>query len=135
MTIPTSNRHNWRSGFEGHIAYLLEEAGVDYEYETVKIKYVKPSRIATYTPDFILPNGIIVEAKGQFVTADRQKHLLIREQYPDVDIRIIFGRSTTKIGKRSKTSYGDWCVAKGIKFADKVIPAQWIEEPKKPLGL
>jgi len=94
----------------------------------MKIKYIRPAQNATYTPDFILPNGIIIEAKGRFVTKDRQKHLLIQDQYPDLDIRFVFSNPKNKIGKGSKTSYADWCEKKGFLYAEESIPVEWIQE-------
>jgi hypothetical protein len=94
----------------------------------IKIGYIKPERDATYTPDFPLPNGIIIETKGRFLTADRQKHLLIKDQRPDLDIRFVFSNSRSKIGKKSKTTYAMWCEKNGFKYADKSIPTEWINE-------
>jgi hypothetical protein len=121
--------HGFRSGLEEQIARQLEEAGVKAGYETEKIAYIKPARNAKYTPDWILPNGIIIETKGRFVTEDRQKHLIIKEQYPDLDIRFVFSSSKTRISKNSKTTYADWCTKHGFKYADKWIPTEWLEEP------
>ena len=94
----------------------------------MKISYIKPERKAIYTPDFVLSNGIIVETKGRFLTADRQKHLLVKEQHPELDLRFVFSNSKAKISKSSKTSYGDWCEKNGFKYSDKTIPNDWLEE-------
>jgi hypothetical protein len=32
----------------------------------------------------------------------------------------------TKINKRSKTSYGDWCNKYGFKFSNRVIDDEWL---------
>ena len=96
-----------------------------------KIPYVVPASNHTYRPDFILPNGIIVETKGLWEADDRKKHLLIREQYPELDIRLVFSSSRTKIYKGSPTSYAEFCEKKGILFADKLIPVEWLKEPKR----
>ena len=104
--------------------------GVEYKYEELKLKYTVPASNHTYTPDFELPNGIIVETKGHWVLADRKKQLLVKQQHPDKDIRIVFSNSKTKIAKGSKTSYADFCNKHGIKFADKRIPEEWINEPR-----
>ena len=117
----------YRSGLEDKVAKQLELQGVKVEYETTKIKYVVPESLHTYTPDFVLPNGIIVETKGRFVVADRKKHLLVQQQYPDLDIRFVFSNSKTKISKGSKTSYADWCNKNGFTFADKEVPEQWLK--------
>ena len=120
----------YRSGLERNLGQQLDRVeGLDFEYETLIIPYTQPAKDRRYTPDFILPNGIIIEAKGHLQTADRQKHLMVRDSHPDLDIRFVFSRSTNRISKRSKTTYAAWCRSKGFLFADKVIPAKWIREP------
>ena len=124
-------REGYRSGLEETVADQLSRAGVDAKYEEEVIHYTKPARKARYTPDFVLPNGIIIETKGRFVTADRQKHLLVKEQHPDLDIRFVFSNSRTRISKQSKTSYAMWCEKYGFPFADKAIPTLWLKEKKR----
>ncbi|TPI67677.1 endodeoxyribonuclease [Mesorhizobium sp. B3-1-3] len=120
----------FRSGLEDVVAGKLDDAGVPYTYESFKITYEVPARLAKYTPDFrLLDNGIIVETKGQFVTADRHKHKLIKEQHPELDIRFVFSRSGTRISKQSQTTYAMWCQSQGFLYADKSIPQAWIDEP------
>jgi hypothetical protein len=106
----------------------LDAAGVAYTYEDQVIEYLKPAKIARYTPDFVLGNGIIIEVKGRFLTADRQKHLLVKQQFPDFDIRFVFSRSKERISKKSKTTYAMWCEKHGFQFADEMIPNSWIKE-------
>jgi hypothetical protein len=120
----------FRSGLEERIAQELTELGVGYTYEEEVIEYLKPARVSKYTPDFVLENGIIIETKGRFLTADRQKHLLIKKQHPDKDIRFVFSRSKTKISKQSKTTYADWCEKNGFLYADETIPEKWLKEAK-----
>lgn len=121
----------YRSGLEDKVASELTSKGVSYTYEKVKISYIKPERQATYTPDFVLDNGIIVETKGRFVTADRQKHLLIKDQHPYLDIRFVFSNAKGRISKLSKTTYADWCNKHGFLYAEKSIPNMWLKEKKK----
>ena len=119
-------KYGYRSGLEEKISEDLTKRAVKFEYETFKIKYeVHENR--TYTPDFILPNGIIIESKGRFTTEDRKKHLLVKKQHPNLDIRFVFSNSRNKIRKGSKTSYADWCDKNGFLYADKVIPTEWTE--------
>jgi hypothetical protein len=118
----------YRSGLEEAVAAQLRAAGVKFAYEGFPLKYTVPERLAKYTADFVLPNGIVVETKGRFVTADRTKHRLIREQYPDLDIRFVFSRPTDTIGKKSKTTYAMWCERLGIPFAKERIPSEWLAE-------
>ena len=121
-------KNGYRSGLEEKVSKQLEDLGIPYEYEKLKITYeVHENR--TYTPDFkILANGIIVETKGRFVTADRKKHLLIKKQHPEIDIRFVFSNSNAKLQKKSPTSYADWCDKNGFLYADKLIPQEWLDE-------
>jgi len=115
----------YRSGLEEDLDASLKRVGLDGEYEKHKIKYTKPETQHTYTPDFKLPNGIFIETKGRFVVEDRKKHVLIKQQHPDLDIRFIFQNSRNKLRKGSKTTYADWCIKNGFLYADKDIPAEW----------
>lgn len=125
-------KHGYRSGLEEKIAAELQAQGVPYEYESMKIQYLQPEKKRKYTPDFILPNGIIIETKGRFIPEDRQKHLLIKEQHPDLDIRFVFTNPNTPIRKGSNTTYAMWCQRNGFMFAARSIPEAWIKEkPKK----
>ena len=122
-------RHGYRSGLEDTVATQLQVCGVAAKYEPFRIAYIQPKRMANYTPDFVLPNGIIIETKGHFVTKDRQKHVLIKEQHPDLDIRFVFSNSNNRISKTSKTTYGLWSKKHGFLFAAKTIPTEWMNEP------
>lgn len=126
-------REGYRSGLEESVGAQLASLNVPFKYEDKEeiIVYVEPETKHKYHPDFVLPNGVIVETKGRFVTADRQKHLLIQKQHPDKDIRFVFSRSNTTISKSSKTTYADWCNKHGFKYADKLIPLEWIKELSK----
>lgn len=122
----------YRSGLEERMADHLGVLGVNFQYESVVIPYLKPQKPSRYTPDFLLSNGIFIETKGLFGAADRAKHLLVREQNPQYDIRFIFQRSSQKLYKGSKTSYADWCNANGFRWAEGGIPKSWLSEKPKP---
>lgn len=117
----------YRSGLEEKTATHLNEIGVPFKYEELKIKWLD-SKTRTYTPDFELPNGIIIETKGRFVATDRRKHIEIKRQHPFMDIRFVFSNSKAKLYKGAKSTYGDWCDKQGFMYADKVIPPEWINE-------
>lgn len=121
----------YRSGLEDTIALQIKQAGEKAVYEHYRLPYIIPATNHTYTPDFILHNGIIVEAKGIFDTADRQKHILIKKQYPHLEIRFVFSNPKTKIYKGSKTSYADWCDKRGYKYAKGFIPDAWFKDKHK----
>jgi hypothetical protein len=134
--MATSNsdkvRLGFRSGLEETVAAQLAAAGIRVSYEPFKVAYTKPVKTHKYSPDFVLPNGIIVETKGRFLTADRQKHKLIKEQYPALDIRFVFSRSATKLTKSSPTTYAAWSTQYGFKYADKLVPQVWLNEINCP---
>ena len=117
----------YRSGFEYDVAKELKAKGVEFTYEKEKIKWVD-LKVRTYTPDFVLGNGIIIETKGRFVSNDRRKHKEIKKQFPDLDIRFVFYNSRSKLYKGAKSSYADWCDKYGFKYADKSIPDAWLQE-------
>lgn len=121
-------KYGFRSGLEEKVAEFLTSKGVKFTYETLKVPYVKPETKHIYTPDFILDNGIIIETKGRWLLDDRKKHLLIRKQRPDLDIRILFQNANAKISKGSKTSYADFCEKHGIPYAHREIPVAWLKE-------
>lgn len=116
-----------RSKFEDKIAKELEAKTVGFEYETVKVMY---SMIHSYTIDFILPNGIMIETKGYFTAADRAKHLAIKQQMPKIDIRFVFMKASNKLNKKSDTTYADWCDKYGFKWAEGSVPESWILEKR-----
>ena len=134
-------RHGFRSGLEALNAKHLEAHGVSVSFESLVVPYVVPETRRRYTPDFPLPNGIIVETKGKLEPKDRAKHLLIKLQHPDLDIRFVFQRPHDKIVKGSKTTYAMWAEKHGFKWAVRVIPEAWMKEkgpdrkPEEVLGL
>jgi hypothetical protein len=129
----TTDGNRYRSGLEREVARQLNLAGRGFGYENEVIPYLKPAKTSKYNPDFIITkrdgSKMYIEAKGRFLTADRQKHLLVRDQHPELDIRLLFQNANNKISKASKTTYAKWCESKGILYADKSrIPPEWLKE-------
>ena len=120
-------KHGYRSGFEHTVSDQLSESKIKFGYEDTVINYIKPETQHKYTIDFTLPNGILIETKGRWVAEDRKKHLLIKKQHPELDIRLVFQSAKTKIRKGSKTTYGDYCDKQGIPWAEKKIPESWLK--------
>lgn len=121
----------YRSGLEDINAERLTDAGIPYQYEPFRISFLQPEKPRTYTPDFLLlNNGILVETKGEFTAADRQKHLLIKEQHPILDIRFVFSNPRARIYKGSPTTMASWADKYGFIWAGKIIPEEWTNEPK-----
>jgi hypothetical protein len=119
----------FRSGLEQDNAAWLKKNNVGFEYEKLKIKWVSAPH--TYTPDFVLDNGIIIEAKGRFVGSERAKHLAVKKQHPELDIRFVFSNSGKRLSAGSKTTYGSWCQKHGFQYSDAKIPVSWMKEKPK----
>ena len=135
--MPKARRHNayrYRSGLEKQIAAFLQEVQTKVRYEQLKVEW-EDLRYRTYTPDFLLDNGIIIESKGIFDSEDRHKHTCIRKQHPELDIRFIFSNVNNKLYKGSKTTYNDWCDQKGFLCAHRVIPQKWLTIKGKEIKL
>jgi len=128
-------KYGFRSGLEEKIAADLTEKGVPFTYEELKVPYIKPAKPCKYSPDFVLPNGIIIESKGRYLTEDRQKQLLVKQQHPELDLRFVFSNSKARISKRSATTYANWCEKNGFQYADKTIPEEWLQEPPNETSL
>lgn len=136
------HRSTYRSGLEDKVAEQLTKKKIPFKYEPSdgKIVYQVPAKECTYTPDFYITTKsgkeIIIESKGIWDYDDRYKHLLIKQQYPHLDIRFVFTRSKSRIRKGSKTTYAQICEGngrppfKGVTwpYADKTIPNEWLEE-------
>ena len=125
-----ARKYGYRSGLELTISDSLKEQGVPFQYESMKIEW-EDLAYRTYTPDFVLDNGIIIESKGMFTAADRRKHLAISKQHPELDIRFVFENSRRKLRKGAKSTYAEWCIKYGFRYYDRIIPEDWIKEKGK----
>ena len=114
----------YRSKLEESIANLLEGLGVSYQYESEKLGYTIEHH---YTPDFVLPNYVYLEAKGYWDPKDRRKILAVKKDNPDIDLRMVFQSPYNKISKKSRTTYAQWCDKHDIPWtAYHDIPLEWL---------
>lgn len=130
-----------RSGFEDTIDGQLAESGVDYGYESTSVEWLRAiskgvcgacgaegvTQRCSYTPDFVLSNGIWIEAKGYLDGPDRTKLKAIRRQHPQIDLRLVFQRDNVIKGTKNKTRYSEWAEKNGFKWALKVVPKDWLK--------
>ena len=134
MPEPLLIQARYRNKLEKSVGQQLSEAGVKFAYEKKTVDVMIPARKSTYLPDFWAENApIIIESKGYFYNGakDRQKLVLIKEQHPELDIRIVFSDASKPIYKKSKTTYGQWATDHGFTWADKGrVPLKWLEEMK-----
>lgn len=139
--------YEFKSRIEQTVGKQLLSLKIPFEYETNSFGYTvknthgycadcgSPNSVVdrSYTPDFFLPNGVIIECKGKFTATERKKHVAMREQHPDLDLRILFQQNSylqkkQHRGDKSKR-YGDWCDSKDIKWACGIrLPEEWLEE-------
>lgn len=117
----------YKSGLEAHIAKLLSTSS-EVRYETDKLVYEVPASLHKYTPDFKLKDGVYIEGKGRLLPSERKKHLIVKEQNPDVVIHFFFDNADKPIYKGSPTSYRDWCEKYGFECTDKRggLPKEWL---------
>lgn len=125
--------NRYRSGSEKKTGDLLDSLNISYSFEPHYINYTWVE-YKKYLPDFILPNGIVLEVKGRFKLEDRKKHLFIREAYPNLDIRFVFDNPNNKLNKGGKSTYADWCIKNNFLFcknSDHQIIEEWANEQRK----
>lgn len=133
--------NDYKSKLEYDVATNLHNRSIFFDYETRSYDYIIPVMHSicpecgtgpanlprTYTPDFFLGNGIVVECKGRFTAEERKKHIAMKEQHPDLDLRMLF-QTNNWLTARKKKRYGDWCDSKGIKWAaGRSVPQEWIK--------
>jgi hypothetical protein len=134
--------YKFKSKYEINQALWLAKHGIEFEYETIELRYVEPVRSGEctecgsgatvkhrlYTPDFFFPkSGIIVETKGKFDAPGRAIIRNVLASHPDIDLRIVFQRDNW-LTKKKKHSYTGWAESQGIQCAVGNIPIEWFNE-------
>ena len=95
------------------------------EFEPHYIPYILKGK---YLPDFLLPNGIYVEAKGYLDAATCRKMLAVKVANPSLDIRFVFQNANGKRNKRSKIKNWEWAEKHGFQWSEGTIPLAWWKE-------
>jgi hypothetical protein len=117
-----------RSGYERKVLDNLDKNNIKYYYEEIKLKYIIEK---SYVPDILIirkdGTELFVECKGYWSGDDRLKMRIIKNTYPDMDIRILFQRASEKINKKSKVTYGEYATKIGFIWAEGIkIPEEWL---------
>jgi hypothetical protein len=114
----------FRSGFEGQVAKQLTANGNQWTYESQSFDLLIPR---SYTPDFFLDNGVVLEVKGYFDAEDRRLIKLFREQHPDVDLRMVLQKPHQKLTKTGRMTYAGWCERYSVPWCEgALIPKSWL---------
>lgn len=120
-----------RSKLELKFEEILKDFEVEYDYEVTKIPYTIPESKHTYTVDWTLLNGMLIETKGYLSDhQERYKYVLLKQQHPDLDLRFVFDNPNKLCGGTKMThakwaeKYGfKWC---GIKDVEQIH--SWVKE-------
>lgn len=115
----------FRSDLELNIYNKAKRSRKAVKFEPFYIPYVIKGN---YLPDFVLPNGIIVEAKGRLDAGTCRKMRAVKASNPHLDIRFVFQNASQKLNKRSKLKHWQWAEKYGFKWADSTIPLEWWKE-------
>ena len=124
--------------FEVGLAKQLYAAKISFKYETMTLEYRDHTPfgecgscgsndvyvVRTYTPDFILGNGIVIEAKGKLDAKTRKKLLSVKRSNPDLDLHLVFMKDN-KISRNSKTRYSGWAIQHGFTYSVGTIDTAW----------
>lgn len=119
-----------KSGLELDVwKQLIKKKHLKVRYESEVLPYLVERQ---YNPDFIITrrNGskIYIECKGYFSPEDRTKMSWVLKNHPDKDIRMLFDKNN-KISTRKNGSvyrYSDWCERRGVPYAFKTVPKEWL---------
>ncbi len=122
-----------RSKLELTFEDILKEGKAEYDYEVTKINYIVPESKHVYTVDWTLPKNILLETKGYLSDSqERNKYVLIKQQFPGIDLRFIFANNKKLCGGM-KTTHEAWAIKNGFKYCsikDKDVIQSWIQESK-----
>jgi len=122
-----------RSKLELTFEDILKEGKAEYDYEVTKINYIVPESKHVYTVDWTLPKNILLETKGYLSDSqERNKYILIKQQFPEIDLRFIFANNKKLCGGM-KTTHEAWAIKNGFKYCsikDLDVIQSWIEESK-----
>lgn len=123
----TRRETGYRSRTEVKIAEEMLKLSDKVHYEEVCLPY---SYIVNrhYTPDFTVPEkAMMIEVKGRFLPEDRSKMLLVRQNYPNLDIRLVFDNPNAKLSRNSSTTYAQWAEKIGFKWCSTkdFPPPEW----------
>ena len=130
----------FRSLYEEAVAASLGAKGMRFKYEEYELEFDLgvPNawceecdghnifQTKTYTPDFFLSNGVIIEAKGKLDLATRKRMVAVKAAHPTEDIRILFMKNN-RISRGAKSRYLDWAAHRGfIAAVGPEVPDTWL---------
>lgn len=127
-------KNNRRSKLEDTFEIILNEYNINYNYELTKLTYIIPESKHTYLIDWTLPNNLYIETKGYLSNAqERNKYKLIKQQYPNIDLRFVFD-NPNKLCGGTKYTHAVWAEKNkfkycGIKDIETIL--EWVSHDNK----
>lgn len=113
--------------FAKKLKRMTSKSKLKVAYESDVIPYTVVLH-RNYHPDFTItfPDGHkrFIEVKGYLRPEDRQKMKFVRDQHPDMDIRIVFAKDN-KLNSKSNTMYSTWAKKNRYPYAIGTIPDGW----------
>jgi len=126
-----------RSKLELKFEDILLDNNAEYEYESTVISYIIPESNHKYTVDWTLLNGPLIETKGYLSDhQERTKYVLLKQQYPELDLRFVFD-NPNKLCGGTKYTHAKWADKWGFKYCsikDVDVIKSWIHENGKNLS-
>lgn len=125
-----------RSKLEDQLTAVINDAGEDADsmYEVAKAKYTTPAKDHTYLLDFLLPNGIALEAKGYLDSKETcDKYVYVRDQNPGMDLRFVFSEPNKLVGRSKVMTNAKWAEKNNFKWCSIKDTAQiiaWLKEKR-----
>ncbi len=120
-----------KSKLEDRFETLLRSLNVPFNYEVTKISYTVPESKHTYTVDWTVNGKALYETKG-FLSdhTERNKYILIKQQYPDIDLRFVF-ENPNKLCGGMKQTHAEWAIKQGFRYCsikDYETIEKWVNE-------
>jgi hypothetical protein len=93
------NECSLRGTWEVKVSEWLNEQGIKWSRKYY-IKYLDNEIKRTYAPDFYIPNeNTIIEVKGYYSEKDRRKMELVREQNPNLIVKILMQKEIENLNQ------------------------------------
>ena len=120
--------------FYEEIETQLKVHRLEYELNNKdnSIEYINCKKTKVFVPRFVMSDGMIVESVSYLLKQDCRKYLLLREQYPNLDIRFIFESADKYVSGGDGLTLAEWAASNKFHWANKLFPLEWMIETTDP---
>lgn len=120
----------YRSSWEANLARIFNYLQIPFEFEKQEFNVEYESRSYHYIPDFFLSNNKIIEVKGFWNRASRDKVKGFREKYPEYELLIIDGDMYITLSRLYSKHIPEW-EHDAVYFTKEIIPLIGITQPNR----